>query len=156
MLAKFALNSTGADNARVAAFDVEFVIESGGSYTKIMNVPVQPGENADTTITLKNNSEVAVAYTITINRLTTSNLPSLQFTKLSEQSENATEISGTESDNAWVFNLQDQPQSGNSIKKYTLHTSWKTNTSTAEKDTNLDYIGMVDGITVTVNATQID
>lgn len=70
LYARYSATSSSDDGARVARFN----IEQTGTLTQLIELDVYPGFTYSYTLVLENNSEVAVAYTVTVERLT-ENLP---------------------------------------------------------------------------------
>ena len=74
LYARYVTKSTGSDSARVARFDVK--IEANRNlYSELIDLgEIQPGGSQKIIFTVTNNSEVAVAFTATVENLT-ENLP---------------------------------------------------------------------------------
>lgn len=70
LYARYTTSASGSDSARVARFN----IEQTGELTQLIELDVYPGFAESYTLALKNNSEVAVSYTVTAEQLTM-NLP---------------------------------------------------------------------------------
>lgn len=70
LLAKYATATEGTDSARVAAFSIT---ESGVFEIDVDNVMLKPGDVLEQPISVKNDSEVSVRYTLVAS--TTGNLP---------------------------------------------------------------------------------
>lgn len=120
--------SSGGDEARVAKFEItENVI--GGTEPFYVSASLIPGESHDVTLKVDNKSEVAVDYTVTVTQ-ETDNLP-LEFW-LDGGSNFTGEIGAGES------------------KDFKLSISWP---ATANDPM---YAGMVDSISITLDAVQKD
>jgi len=71
LYARYSTTSSGSDGARVARFS----IEQSGELAELIEVDVYPGFTSRSyEVALKNDSEVAVDYTVSVERLT-NNLP---------------------------------------------------------------------------------
>jgi hypothetical protein len=139
--ARFTTSAYGDESARVASFSVDDKVE--WQNTTELTADVTPGTSQIATIKIKNNSEVAVAYTVTVTNVT-NNLP-LKFI-----------IDGDDGDPvADEYTYQSSVQANSGETSFKLIISWPADTTSADEK-NLDYIGMVDYITVKVTATQID
>ena len=125
--ARYTSSASGNDSARVAKFRVT---ESGELKTTFI-VKISPGKSVDKTITVANDSEVAVEYEI-IARNEHNNLP-LQFQLMDGETP--------------VDAAQLAP---GKTKDLTFRIIWEAGY------TSDSYIGMVDTIQLTITATQID
>ena len=125
--ARYTSSASGNDSARVAKFRVT---ESGDLKTTFI-VKISPGKSVDKTITVANDSEVAVEYEI-IARNEHNNLP-LQFQLMDGETP--------------VDAAQLPPDQ---TKDLTFRIIWEAGY------TSDSYIGMVDAIQLTITATQID
>lgn len=134
LFARYTTSGESSDDARVAKFS----ITGEGELAKGITAEVAPGETKEVPLKIKNDSEVAVEYTVTVTSVT-KNLPlSFRIGK-----------TGTEPVNGTSFT--DQLLPGSDADNFSLYIDWNRN------DDNPDqYMGMVDYITVTVTATQID
>ena len=137
LYARYCSTASGEDSARVARFN----IEQTGKLTEHIEVDVYPGYSSqEYDIELKNGSEVAVAYTVSVERLT-SNLPltvTLTGGNAAGDGAGLVQASGTMAAN-----------SGDAAH-YTLKIAW----ATTNNDDILSY--EIDAIRVTVAAEQID
>jgi len=136
LFARYAASAQSSDNARVARFS----IEGEGVFSQPIEASLIPGDSAEAELIIKNNSEVAVEYTVKVTNVT-KNLP-LQFSV--ERSGTAPDVQG----NDITFTEEKFP--GSHTDTYTLHINW------LKSDGDIDRMGMVDYIDVTVIATQID
>lgn len=134
--ARYSTNGQNTLSARVAKFSVE----GSGTLMQPIEVNVAPGEAEATTLNIYNNSEVAVEYTVTITNVT-KNLP-LHFRM--EKAGGSTDASED------GITLTGQQLAIGHTDQYTLYIEWK------EEDNNPAQMGMVDYITVTITAVQID
>ncbi len=140
LLARYSASGESGDGARVAKFSIE-----GGELldpSQSIAANLMPGEFDQATIQIQNNSEVAVKYTITVTN-ETKNLP-LEFS-MEKKAEPSAELSEQPDG---TYTAQQLP--GGHTDEYTLSIRWNE----ANKDPAL--MGMVDHITVTVTAAQID
>lgn len=130
LYARYTTSASGSDSARVARFD----IKQTGELMQLIELDVWPGfTSEDYTIVLENNSEVAVAYTVSVERLT-ENLP----LTLTIDGESGLAASGTMQANA-VDSVN-----------YRLQIAW----GSGGNDERLSY--EIDAIRVTVRVEQID
>ena len=130
LYARYTTSDSGEDAARVARFDVS---EDGAYFSENLLIETVPG-SVEREIVVTNNSEVAVAYTVTIKN-TTKNIP-YSFS-----------IDGSEPmPNECTVTCYLKPNSTESIS---IVAEW------AEEGA-LKYMGMVDLITLTISAQQVD
>lgn len=136
LFARYTTSAENGDSARVAKFSVE----GGGIFSEPIVADLVPGESQTASIVIYNNSEVAVEYTVAVTNVT-NNLPlSLRMEK--DGADPAVQTGDV------AFTVQHIP--GKHTDQYTLYIDW------TEQDGDLDRMGMVDYITVTVTAAQID
>lgn len=69
LFAKYSTTATGSDSARVAKFDVDVIFSDGNSTISGITADLEYGENGEYTITVVNNSEVAISYVIRIENI---------------------------------------------------------------------------------------
>ncbi len=138
LLARYATSAQGSDHARVAKFS----IQANGQLMQSVEAKIIPGTPEAVPLIIENNSEVAVEYTVTVTN-ETKNLP-LSFRW--EQAEDAPAMVMAE--DGMTFTAQQLP--GGHSDQYTLYIKWPAD----QNDPAL--MGMVDHITVTVTAAQID
>ncbi len=136
LLARYATSAQSSDHARVAKFS----IQGSGKLTESIEASIVPGIPIDVALIIENNSEVAVEYTVTVTN-ETNNLP-LRFRMEKAGTSPTVNSSGS------TFTSQQLP--GSHTDQYTLFIDWEA----ADNDPAL--MGMVDYITVTVTAAQID
>ena len=136
LLARYATSAQSSDHARVAKFSVQ----GSGALTESIEASIAPGKSADAALIIENNSEVAVEYTVTVTN-ETNNLP-LRFRMVKAGTSPAVNTSGS------TFTSQQLP--GSHTDQYTLFIDWEAT------DNGPALMGMVDYITVTVTAAQID
>ena len=130
LYARYTTSDSGEDAARVARFDVS---EDGAYFSENLLIETVPG-SVEREIVVTNNSEVAVAYTVTIKN-TTKNIP-YSFS-----------VDGSEPmPNECTVTCYLKPNSTESIS---IVAEW------AEEGA-LKYMGMVDLITLTISAQQVD
>ena len=130
LYARYTTSDSGEDAARVARFDVS---EDGAYFSKNLLIETAPGR-VEREIVVTNNSEVAVAYTVTIKN-TTKNIPYSFSVDDSEPMLNECSVT-----------CYLKP---NSTERISIVTEW------AEEGA-LKYMGMVDLITLTISAQQVD
>lgn len=140
LFARYAIRAQGSDSARVAKFS----IEGSGTLMQTVKAELIPGKSETATLIIQNNSEVAVEYTVTVTKVT-NNLP-LSF-RMEKKADSLT-LDPTENANGITLTGQRLP--GSYIDEYTLYIDWDSQ----NRDPAL--MGMVDYITVTVTAAQID
>lgn len=131
----YVTEAQGSDSARVAKFEVS-EITSGETTLLLLDLDttqvVGPGMTMEHPIVVKNNSEVAIRYTLTATQ-TTFNLPKLTFTfvNVDDSSSGAELAPGAEG-------------------SYKLQISWPENAN------DIKYAGQVDLIQLTLRAEQVD
>ena len=130
LYARYTTSDSGEDAARVARFDVS---EDGAYFSKNLLIETAPGK-VEREIVVTNNSEVAVAYTVTIKN-TTKNTPYSFSVNGSEPMLNECSVT-----------CYLKP---NSTEGISIVAEW------AEEGA-LKYMGMVDLITLTISAQQVD
>ena len=135
LFARYSSSAQISNSARVAKFS----IEGEGTLLEAIDASFFPGEEKPVTLEIRNNSEVAVEYTVPVTN-ETKNLPlSFRMEKV------ASAIVDT---NSITFTEQLLPNSH--TDEYQLHIEWK------ETDADPTLMGRVDYITVMVTAAQID
>ncbi len=151
LYAKYTTSASGSDSARVAKFSItqKFLNEKNEEITQAIEAKVTPGTTQSVKLEIANKSEVAVEYALTVTNVT-GNLP-LKF-KLTPVSGNNAPAVTSESYQNGVSKCSAVQKPGNHTDKYNLQIDW---TSSGD-DSDLAYIGMVDYITISVTATQID
>ena len=142
LFARYSTSVQSGGHARVAKFS----IQGGGAFTQSIETVLSPGEEKGVSLIIENNSEVAVEYTITAANVT-NNLPLRFFL----QKDGASEV---DINNGTVFTDQQIP--GSHTDKYTLFIQWPAPADEAAMTRALEQMGMVDYITVTVTAAQMD
>lgn len=130
LYAKYTARETDSDSGRIAKFDIS---ENGAYFSENLLIETVPG-TINRKIALTNNSEVLVAYTVTIEN-TTRNIPYTFSVDGSTPAKDKCSV---------VCYLQ--PNSTNDI---TISATWSEVGA-------LKYIGMVDLIKLTVYAEQVD
>jgi len=132
LYARYVTQGSGGDSARVAVFDVT---DDGGYFSVDFVVSCSPGVAAEKVIKVGNKSQVAVAYTVTITN-TTGNIPFKFKVNDSEPTPNTCTVAcdiGPGVTDATV----------------TIAALW-------DVEGALEYMGMVDLITIEIRAQQID
>ena len=143
MYARFVSSDTATDSARVAAFR----ITEDGRLSTAFSVSLVPGVPCIVPVQVKNDSEVAVKYSIAIKN-ETENLP-LSFTfKVG-----GVTTSLIEEDGSFVNTDNLAPSSD---IDYTLEIHWEPTANPDVNDENCERIGYVDMITVSLTAEQVD
>ncbi|MDO4363224.1 MAG: hypothetical protein Q4C99_01730 [Clostridia bacterium] len=128
--AKYTSHSGGADNARVASFNVT----QSGTATADIALDIKPGDTVQYEVAVTSNSEVALSYTIGVENKY-NNLP-LEFKMLDE---NNNEI-----------NSDTIMYSDSKTHNYKLQIAWPSN------EDDVSYSGKVDLLVVTLDASQVD
>ncbi len=151
LFARYTSSAEGGDHARVAKFSIQGKLtQDGATFKQSIEAGLAPGDSNPATILIENNSEVAVEYTITVKN-ETNNLP------LSFRMEKGSSSPDVTRDGA-TFTAQQLP--GDHTDKYTLYIEWPKPEGDGKEQENrekeLSRMGMVDHITVTVTAAQID
>ncbi len=141
LYARYTTSGSSSDSARVAAFN----ITQEKTVSKTIEANITPGTTQITELVITNKSEVAVEYTLTVTNKT-GNLP-LKF-KLAPV-DGAPSVTTESYENGISINSACQIP-GDHTDKYALNIVWEPG------DNDLTLIGMVDYITVSVTATQID
>lgn len=135
--ARYVTTATYEDGARVAKFNI---VEKGSFFTQLQT-DIAPGVTQEM-ITVKNYSEVAVEFTITVDNVY-HNIP-LDF---EVKDGDATLAKSENADGTVTFTGNIGP--GQQSKSFQLNLIWKG-------DDSINYIGRVDLIRVTLDAVQID
>ena len=132
--ARYTTASTVSDSARVAKFVVsQSLVQGSTDLTTTVPVPdIKPGETVTCTVEVVMDTEVAVRNTITVSSLY-ENLP-LEFKIGPSDGGTCTE----------------DCQPGKHSKTYEIHITWPSDQN------NVQYIGMVDLLNITVTSEQID
>ncbi len=146
LYARYTTRAGGSDGARVAAFR----ITQEGTIFQTVEANVTPGTTQSAELTITNGSETAMEYTLTVTNVT-GNLTPLKFT-LNRADENTSPVTTESYENGISINSACQIP-GEHTDKYTLNIVWEP--SDNEED-DLALIGMVDYITISVTAAQID
>lgn len=146
LYAKYTANANSSEGARVAAFS----ITQEGTIFQTVEANVTPGTTQSAELTITNKSEVAMEYTLTVTNVT-GNLTPLKFS-LNRADENTPSVTTEKYENGISITSARQI-AGDHTDKYTLNIVWEPSANEAD---DLALIGMVDYITVSVTATQID
>ncbi len=153
LYARYQTKSSGSDTARVAAFN----IKEEGISSQMIEARVVPGETQGTSVKITNKSEVTLELTLKVTNIT-KNIPQLKFqlkpTPTGEAAETPAETPKTEKHENGVSLYGVVLEPGDYTKTYDLYIVWEPNPTDPEAD--LAYMGMVDYISVTVTATQVD
>lgn len=140
LYARFVTTATYEDSARVARFNI--IDDASDLFTNVVT-DVQPGSTIEEAIILKNYSEVAVEFTVTVENIY-HNIP-LEFEV--KDGEDILYHSETVSGGVVFAGIIGPNQQE---KEYKLYISWPT------REDNLNYVGKVDMIQVVVKAVQAD
>lgn len=146
LYARYTVSSSGSDGARVAAFS----IKQEGTIFQDIEADVIPGTTKSAELTITNDSEVKMEYTLTVTNVT-GNLTPLKFT-LAPADANTPSVTTEKYENGISINSACQIP-GEHTDKYILNIVWE---KSENEDDDLAFIGMVDYITVSVTATQVD
>lgn len=146
LYARYTASISGSDSARVAAFS----LTQEGTVFQTIEADVTPGTTQNAELTITNKSEVAMEYTLTVTNVT-GNITPLKFT-LNPADANTPPVTTESYENGISINSACQIP-GNHTDNYTLNIVWELSENEAD---DLALIGMVDYITVSVSATQID
>ncbi len=146
LYARYTTSMSSSNSARVAAFS----ITQEGTILETVEANVTPGTTQSAELTIANKSEVAMEYTLTVTNVT-GNLAPLKF-KLNRADENTSPVKTESYEKGISINSVCQIP-GEHTDKYTLDIVWEPS---ANDEDDLALIGMVDYITVSVTATQID
>jgi len=142
LFARYTASGQGGDQARVAKFS----IQGSGMLSHALEMTLRPGDTKTAPLIIVNNSEVAVEYTMEVTNVT-NNLPlSFRIEKQKDSPELDT--------NGATFTAQQLP--GSHYDQYALTIEWPKPADDDAKAADLSRIGMVDYITVTVTAAQLD
>lgn len=126
---KYATTASGSDEARVAAFDFEFVLTGSGNQSEVVAVDTYPGMDKTYTVKVTDKSEVAMKYTVTAENLT-ENTPLKVTLNNNGVSYGGEYLTGSD--------------------ELSLNLKWES------RDNAAGYAGEVDAIRITVTAEQID
>ncbi len=146
LYARYTVSASGSDSARVAAFN----IKQEGTLFNTIEANVTPGTTQSAELTIINKSEVAMEYTLKVTNVT-GNLAPLKFT-LAPADASTPSVTTEKHENGISITTACQIP-GDHTDKYILNIVWEK--SDNEED-DLALIGMVDYITVSVTATQVD
>ena len=159
LYARYTTSTSGGDSARVA----ECKIKQDGTIFKTVAANVTPGTTQSADLIITNKSEVSVEYTVKVTNVTR-NLP-LEFTLTPKAEAAASEGQNTPSEDQAASPIMTPSHSdgistnnarqipGDHTDEYILNITWKPNEDNEE---DLALIGMVDYVTVSVTAAQID
>ncbi len=148
LYARYTSSATTSDSARVAKFNItQKFMKDDKELTEIIEANVKPGSSKSVSLIIENKSEVAVEYAIKVVNVT-GNLPTLRCTLSPVGDSPAVTLKSSANGEEEYSAIQKEP--GTHTDKYTLNIVWD------ETENDLDYIGMVDYITISVTATQID
>lgn len=131
LLAKFTTGATKEETAQVAKFKIT---ETGVMEINVETEKIKPGSIINQPITVQNESEVAVNYTLTAS--TTGNLPLIL------------KMDGQEG-NPLVFS-QNLTPNDSSAREYTLQIVWP------EDENDTKYIKMIDVVKLSLSVVQVN
>ena len=137
--ARYVTSASGSDSARVAKFTVtQSILQGETDLTQTIPMPeIKPGETVIIDVVVEHDTEVAVRNTVDVQSLY-SDLP----LTISVQEK------GTLSSQSSNFSAEYRP--GTFTKKYEAAITWVRGSN------DVDHIGMVDLITITVTSEQVD
>lgn len=144
LYARYITTDIDDNNARVAKFEITY---KGTVFENNITADIKPDENENVTLIIENKSEVAVEYTLEVTNVT-KNLP-LKF-KL-EPKGSAPEFDLKNEPSEDIKTTKARQIAGNHTDEYILKIIWDKNNAN-----NIDFVGMVDHLTVSVTVTQID
>ncbi len=145
LYARYVAKADGSDSARVAAFSItQDLLNTNGEQQVDITLDAYPDFTKDYTISITNDSEVAVSYVVEIKNHT-KNLP---LTATLTNKEDAPVPVIVMADETITFAAQQQP--GEFTDEYTLRFTWPSG------DWDIGLAGMVDHVTVTLTAVQRD
>lgn len=155
--AKFATSEPGGDGARVAKFS----ITGDCVLTNSVEASLVPGGSTTANLTIENKSEVAVEYTIEIANKTM-NLPlEFELEKELEKKEDGSStdstfesVSGSDPSKDHIVFTEQKIAGKHTTDNYRLTIKWPTKDEAKAAD--LERMGMVDHVAVTITAAQID
>ncbi len=142
--AKYRTTVNNSDEARVALFN----ITQEGTIFNTIEASVAPNTPQSVELIIKNKSEVAVEYNLTITN-TTSNIKPLKY-RLNAQGTSPVATTEIGENGESIFKTRQIP--GEYIDKYLLEIYWETSEN---QEDDLAYMGMVDYITIAVAVIQI-
>ncbi len=145
LYARYTTNMVGSDSASVA----EFNITEEGTLFENVETNITPGETQGVSLIITNKSDVAMEYTLTVENVT-DNIEPLKFVLKSADGSVSPVPTDSHENGISINSVRQLP--GEHTDNYTLNIVWEP---TDEKDA-LARIGMVDYITVSITATQID
>ena len=144
LYAKYVSSSSVNDSAHTASF---YIKASGKLVSRTLKIDnIIPGEPIQKELNIENKSEVKIKYTLTVEKKT-NNLPiEFNFTC------NDLPLEVTPTHGKWIIEKIIDPEV--TSENYILNIIWEENDNIV--DENLEYMGMVDYIIVTLEAEQID
>lgn len=150
MYARYTESIDNGDSARVAKFS----IKPGDEFDEELKAKTVPGKSESLILEIENDSEVAVEYTITVTKKT-NNLP-LEITLTHENAKDEDKKTnvinaGSDEEKQASIEVSCQAQTKHT-DKFKLETEWPSD----NREDALALMGMVDYITVSIKATQID
>lgn len=142
LYAKYVSSDSVLENARVASF----YLEAEGPLSRHIQVDLIPGDHIQQTLKVVNSSDVTLHYTLTIIN-ETENLPLEFIFKKDGESEPYEAVHGE-----YLVEMVLEP--GQQTDIYTLDISWPI--IQGQHDANIDYMGMLDYLSINIYAIQID
>ena len=147
--ARYTAGAAASDGARVAKFEIkETGLDDVHGTDFLITANLVPGETTTKSLTIQNQSEVAVEYTITVKNMT-GNLP-LIFNVVANDASAA--VSAMECDpvsKAYSCSARLDPNE-TAANSYTLQIIWP------KEEKSTQYVGMVDTVKVSISAIQVD
>jgi len=145
LYARYTTNMNDSDSANVAAFN----IKQEGTIFDTIETTITPGATQSVNLTITNKSEVAMEYTLTVKNVT-GNIEPLKFVLKSADGSISPVPTESHKNGISINSVQQIP--GEHTDDYILNIVWEP----SDEEDALARIGMVDYITVSVTATQID
>ncbi len=144
LFARYTTSAQSSDQARVAKFS----IKGGDKFSTPITADLIPGEYKKVYLDIKNDSEVAVEYTLEVTN-ETQNLP-LSFRMVKD--DGSSELPDVHTSGDYIT-YTEQKLPGSHTDEYMLVIDWL---ASEDEDRDPNMIGMVDHIKVTVTAAQTD
>lgn len=146
LYAKYITTGSTVDAARTAAF----YLKAEGTLMQHLQSEIIPGGDQTQPVVIFNQTEVSMKYTMVIRKVT-DNLP-LRMELITPNGGKIDPTNDTFTVSETLHPRDDDLQR----EQYTLVLHWDVTDLSIEPDTNLDYMGMLDYFTVTVEAEQVD
>ncbi len=145
--ARYTTSKNSSGNVKVVAFN----ITQEGTIFNSIETKVAPGTTQSATLKITNKSEGAIKYTLTVKNVT-GNIPQLKFT-LKPANVNTPSVEAESYENGISINSAVRRTIGDYTDEYYLNIVWEASSS---EEADLALMGMVDYITISVTATQVE